>query len=265
MADEPGSTSTETEDAPAPFEGLTPPVETPPEPAQAPAPDPNELLAAERLRAARLEGELQALRSGRQAPPAHAPAPLTRETIENEYARGHITDAQRIEALADLRADARLAEWRQRDVEDRTRADANDAIQTYVTKHPDLANAQSSLIQSVNAELEAMRRRNPKIDPKDPRDQLLAVERVLGKQTPAGPDQREWNRRRIAVGGGGGMTPETPAPQQKPKSKGEDIFDRLKPEIQRYFIETNRGDKTLALKQLEHADEAKLAKAGRFK
>jgi hypothetical protein len=178
-----------------------------------PEPDPAVVLAQEREARARAEGEAAALRAQLAArpaaPPAPAEAPLTPALVQGAFERGEITEVQRIQALADLQAQARIAASEQARRLEEARNRASQGIAEYVAAFPDLAKAGSALLGRVAAELQEMAR-DEGADPSDLRTQLRAVKSVCGAIHRK--DARDFQRERIPVGGspfaaGGGESP----------------------------------------------------------
>ena len=162
---------------------------------------------AERERAdrLRLEGENKALREAATRPPAEESRPLTREDVESQFAAGQITEAQRIDLIADLRVQSTLATRDAQEAANRPRALAADRLDTYLTKYPDLNVPGSDLLAKVTAEMRDLATMG--LDPQDVRTQLIATERVVGgHQLGGGMNGREFNRGKIPTGGAGGGT-----------------------------------------------------------
>ena len=178
-------------------------------PTDPPQPAPEELLAKERERAARLEGELAALRTQKATPAKPAEdtkAPLTAEAIETAFAASQISDAQRIQLHSQVAVDAALRTRDEKDARERPLRSAADKLAGYVTKYPDLSVRGSELLAKVSAELPGVIA-DFGFDAEDPRAQVLAVERVVGGHRLGGgggvEDRREFERRRTPTGGAG--------------------------------------------------------------
>ena len=161
---------------------------------------------------------------------------------------------------------------RAEDDEVRALDDAKAEISRYIEANPDLGRPGTPLLNEVAAELRIWQRTNPRLDPNDPRTQVLATKSVLerkGVKMP-GPAPREYNRQRIPVGGGGGGGAETPTPAGEKKNKGESIWAKLTPQAkifyQSYESPGNPGGASMEriFKTLEHADEDMLRKHGRL-
>ena len=262
-----------------------PPVETPPAepptPAQPPpAPTAEEHLAQIREENARLRGENATLRETRrepakpEPPPAADPPADEYETIERAFAAGQLSEAERTIRLGALGARAELARHAQeaRQLEAHKRSEqaqqrSTQRIGTYMQRIPALGDARSPEFQRTLTAVDAVLEEHPEYTGReDPRAQALALERTFGPldRSPH-VDHREFERRRQPGGGGGGGTlAEEPAAPAKPKSYGEQVFDRLLPEFQKFFLDT-RGSKEAAIRTLEHADEHLMRKQGRFR
>lgn len=242
---------------------------SPPEPlAASPPPQPAaEELRELRDRLARAEGELSVLRS---QPKPETPKPVqrvTREQVEQAFTNGQITDAQRIEHIADIRYQERRDAERFEEAREAPERAAEEDIAPYIKKYPDLADPNSELIGLVKAEL-ARRQRRYGDNPASKLAQLHAVEAVVGGHHLGGngvETNREFTRRRQTLGGGGG--PVTTETTSKPKSRGEQLWSQLTQDGQDSFIHI-RGSKDAAIKTLEHATDESVAlmrKAGRFR
>ena len=180
----------------------------------APSPSPSsaeDLLAAERAETARLRAELAA-RPIPSPPAPPAAERLTPDRIEVAFAQGTISEAQRIQLHARVQAEEAQAKAEVARRQEDIRASTQRRIGDLVTRFPDLANAASPMIASVNAELQDLA--DLGYDRTDPRTHLLAVERVVGKGASA-VNPREFARRRVPVGGPGGGAG-TPEPTGKP-------------------------------------------------
>lgn len=254
-----------------------PPSEVPPEP---PPPTAEEEAARLREENARLRGENTALRETRRepeptrrdAPPPADPHVAEFQAIEASFAKGEITDAERVMRLGALGAEAALTRRAKQDAavavttrDEQARAKSGQRIAGYLDKYPGLSNATGPEMQRVLPHLRAVSEEFG-FDAADPRAQVLALERTFGPidRSPH-VDTREFERRRHpGSGGGGGTFGEEPAPPGKPKSKGEDIFNRLLPEYQQFYLQT-RGSKEAAIRTLEYADEHQMRKQGRFR
>ena len=181
---------------------VTPPVEPSP-------PDPSALLEQERLRSARLEGELAALRAAPKAPPPPSAAPMTPELVHAAFEKGEITQLQRDLWIADYQAEIRLQHQRTLDATAEAQRRAESTLTQYLAAYPDLAKPDSALMRQVGAELQAMVREEG-ADAQDVRVQVRAVKSVLGALRTKDP--RDFQRERIPAGsqsfspGGGGPT-----------------------------------------------------------
>lgn len=252
-----------------------------PQPDPTPTPDPepqaavavlDEATVQLREDRARLEGENAALRSRPVEPPKPPPtADDVQKYIQQQFELGEINDAQRITALANLVAEEKREQWRREDAERESIRRAEEDMEGFVAEYPDLALAGSPLLAKVQTEVSALQRRNPsKFNPKDIRDQLLAVERVVGGHKLGGPvaprpSDREFERVRRPTGGLGGGAP-APEPK-KDDPPGKKLFDAMTPADQAEWI-GYRGSKEAAIKTLGYATEGSIAamrKNGRFK
>lgn len=273
MAEEPNAAGVETEPAPSPGD----PVVVPPTPESAPQPpSPDEQMQQLREENARLQGQVSALSRPPAAPASTSDATrraalesLTPELIEQSFAKGEIDDAGRIRLHAQLEARKMRAE----DEERRSLDEANAELGRYMTEHPDLTRPGTPLLNEVGAELRTWSRLNPRLDPSDPRTQVLVTKAVLerkGNRVPA-PDPREYNRLRIPVGSVGSPAAAAPGPEATPKkSKGEALWAKLTPDAklfyQSYESPGNPGAANMqrVFKTLEHADEDLLRRKGRL-
>ena len=269
----------------------TPPVESPPAeppPAEPPTPAPpppaptaEEQLAQIREENARLRGENATLRETRREPatpetppPAADPLAAEYEAIERDFGAGKLDEREHTIRLGALGARAELARHAQeaRQLEAHKRSEqaqqrSTQRIGTYMQRIPALGDARSPEFQRTLTAVDAVLEEHPEYTGReDPRAQALALERTFGPldRSPH-VDHREFERRRQPGGGGGGGTfAEEPAAPAKPKSYGEQVFDRLLPEFQKFFLDT-RGSKEAAIRTLEHADEHLMRKQGRFR
>lgn len=253
---------------------LDPDQDTPPQDQpspDSPLPDPVAQLDQERAERLRLEGENRQLRDQLTAKPREPakpePAGLTAEEVEKALQGGEITQAQAMRLLARIESRQAAQEHEAERTQQDALARATTKISRYVSQNPELKDRNSPLMRRVAQELRLVEA-DYGMNPEDPRAQALAIERVVGPR-PGGDtvqDEREYERLRRSGGLGGfdageagGRRPHEP----QPKSKGERIFTLLLPEFQTFYIQL-RGSKELAIKTLEHADEANLRKAGRF-
>lgn len=176
-----------------------------PEPDPTPEPSAVDLLAEARERAARLEGEIAALRAAQAPKPVQtAQTRYTPDQIETAYQANQITDVQRIAAHARLQAEEVHRQGEATRRRDEAARHVQAALQGYYAEHPELTVTGSALQRQVVAEFGVLAQRDPTLDPNNPATALLAIERVLGPKRIT--DARELGRRRMPVGGvGGGM------------------------------------------------------------
>lgn len=194
---------------------LDPPADPPTDPpADPPPPTIEERLVQERERAARLEGELAALRA--QPKPPAAPnkdrtldeltaeeLDVTASKIEQQIDAGEITAGRGARILGQIEA-ARGARLREaRETRERPLRTAEGKLAEQIRKHPELRQAGSDLLTKVTAELPAVEEEFG-FGPDDPRAQLIAVERIVGRLGGgSGMDGREFARRNAPTGGVG--------------------------------------------------------------
>jgi hypothetical protein len=250
-----------------------PPVEeTPAPPPVPPVPDEAARLREEN---ARLRGQVDVLSTRPAAPPPPPPVvdPIAAEyeTIERDFAAGNVSEAARTMRLGQLGARSELArhareerETQARTREEHSRQRGNHTIGGYIEKYPSLRDPNSPEMARV---MPALRAVSEEFDwpIEDPRAQALALERTYGPLTRSPlVDTREFERRRHPGGGGGGTYTDEPPGQGKPKSKGQDVWDRLTKTSQDFFV-AFRGSKEAAIKTLEHADEEQFRQKGRFR
>ena len=264
-------TTVETETKPDTLE--EPAVETRPEPSE-----------AERLRDenARLREDLDAARRRPEPerPAARTAAPdaepdwstpglveATQAEIDKRWQAGEIDDARRSASYATLSTRVEnFMERRRRaasEATERTVAEADRRLAGLFRDHPDLKKRGSVLLERVSEELGDLERIG--FDPGDKRTQVLAAERAVATRD-RGADDREYERRRRPVGGGGGGSPSHDDAKPKGKSKGELVWGRLNAETRAFYEDYHGKDNLAAIyKTLDHADEALLARKGRFR
>ena len=234
-------------------------------------------IERERNERLRLEGENRQLREqgerGRQPQnqprqledlsPAEVDAALA-ETEKDE----NITEAQRTRLLARLEGRRSFLQQQEKARQAEVVGRANKKIQEAISKHPELRDRNSPLMQKVGQELDVLQDQfGMGLD--DPRTQALAIERALGPEKASDmANDQEYDRLRRGGGLGGGTpggseTQSGRPPKNEPKSKGERIFNALLPVHQEFYVKL-RGSKEAAIKTLNHADEAALRKAGRM-
>ncbi len=239
---------------------ITPEVTTPPAPTDA------ELLQKERERVARLEGELSVLTRQPVAPAQQTATPVkdSYQQIQTDYDEGKINDDERSRRRIAIDVDRRFEENQiaaeQISVVNSVREELGQAI----VRYPDLGVARSPMILEVDAELLAMRKMG--IDTNDERNQLIAVRKIIAlKEVPM--TDRRYEQTQHPIGGGGGMSPaETPPIKNEDnKSKGEKLFERMNKETQAFYMSYHNGDTSKIYSALDHADEGKLIRGGRFR
>lgn len=260
-----------------------PPVEPPPEPTP---PTAEEETARLREENARLRGENTALREPRPAEPPRRDAPppadpqvVEFQAIEASFAKGEITDAERVMRLGALGAEAALDRRAKRDTaaavqtrDEQVRARSGQKVAVYLKKYPGLSDGSGPEMQRVLPHLGDIANEFG-LDAADPRAQALALERTFGPidRSPH-VDTREFERRRHpGSGGGGGTFGEEPASPPKAKSKGERLWEMCTSETQEFFLHSarQRGEpdpKAAAIRSLDvGGDEHQMRKQGRFR
>ena len=245
-------------------------------PPASPAPvEPDELTLL-RERVARLEGENAVLKTRPEpaAPAKTEPAqpPLTPQVIEDAYAKGEVTDAQRIQLHAQLVAGKMRETERAEDAKAAPLRTATDDLGAYIAAHPALNERGSDLNQQVSTQVYTLARKYG-WDAADPRVQLMAVKLVLG-DTPGGDpvatktteSGKEFARRRIPTGGGGGPAGGG-ATTTKPKTQGEKLWAAFTDAAKEDLLSMSRTMER-AIKTLNHAGPDSIEnfrKRGRFK
>ena len=257
-------TETETRDEPV--------VETRPEPSEADRLRDENARLREDLDAARRrpEPERPAARPAADAAEPDWSTPglveATQAEIDKRWQAGEIDDARRSAAYSTLATRVENFMDRRRraasEATERTVAEADRRLAGLFRDHPDLKKRGSALLERVSEELGDMERLG--FDPGDKRTQVIAAERAV-KQSTRGEDDREYERRRRPVGGGGGGSPSHEDRAPKGKSKGESVYGRLNDEAKTFYRDYHGGDLTAIYKTLDHADEALLARKGRFR
>jgi len=194
-----GAGDTEVDDPPA-----DPPVDDDPpaDPPADPAADARAEADRERAERLRLEGEVRALREKTNGPGQPPSFEDRQRAIEQDFASGKLTEAQRIDKLADLRVDQRLSERDAAAAQAKPVEVAGERLDALLTQYPDLNTPGSELLTKVSAQLRDLAGLG--FDPKDVRTQLLATERVVGGHRMGGGTGREFHRQRTPTGGHGG-------------------------------------------------------------
>lgn len=224
-------------------------------------------LRDEREARIRAEARADTLKEAATVRPPVETKPATKvwtpEEVETAYTEQRITDAQRIAYYSDRnyvarREQERAEEARQKIEHGKQRA--NGEITKLVDEYPELGQKGSPLIGKVEEELRSLAEYGE--DTTDPRVQLRAVKSVVGGHRLGGGNGVATTfPRRPAPGGGGGTATDTDPERgvRKPKSRGEQLYDQLKPEWQQAYSGTEgvfaRGSKELAIKTLEHATD----------
>ncbi len=226
-------------------------------------PDPTAAALAEtaRLRehAARLEGEIAALRA---APPPKStsgaaprnPADMSvaeldemAATVQAEIDAGSVTPGAGLRALGRIEAHRLDRERQAREATERPIRTATKKLDEYISRYPDLKQTGSDLLTKVRRELNGVTEEFG-FDITDPRAQLIAVERVVGGHKMGGTDASEIARRKTPVGGtGGGAGGEGGGDVRKP--------DPLK-EIEKLYPDQIRHWERIGYSRQEMLDEA---------
>lgn len=193
----------------------TPPAPTSPPPTEpTPPPDLAAELEAERARRADLEARLARLESERPAATSTAEptreTPITPELVEQAFARGEITDAQRQQWHAKLAIEAAQSEQASRAAVQ----GASDRLAAALTQYPELRSSSSELFLAVNPEVHRLARELG-LDARDVRVQALAVERVLAQRGLAMTAREADRTLRPVAGTPGGRAGAPAAPLKK--------------------------------------------------
>ena len=176
MADEP---------EPEPTEVIPPESATPPAPTSepTPAPDPvvqeREARIRAEARAQTLEEELARARAAKPLEAEAPPKPYTAADVQAAFDKGDITDAQRIQYLARLEAQAETARQDARQREVGQQQTVGGKIDAYLSRYPDLKVAGSALVTEVWDVVQTLATEEG-LDPQDKRTHLRALVERFG-------------------------------------------------------------------------------------
>jgi hypothetical protein len=261
----------------------TPTVVVDPPADAAPAETPEQRIARLEADNARLSGQVEILSTRPASAAAVAAAPANPETgeailtafangqlaydaalarVDTLYNGGKLTDGARVQLVAELAAERRQREREVQGARANQEARVKGRMRELMAKYPDLRVAGSPLILDVSAEIDRLVA-DLGYDADDLRTQVVAIERVTS--APAASSAHDFSRRRIPTSAAPGTTgaPE-PTPARTEKPRGQQLYERLNAESQQFYREYHRGDLDAIYRALNFADEAMLARAGRF-
>lgn len=236
----------------------TPGSPGPGEPSPPITPDPLQTFTAE-FRAFRdsLDARLSAIESAqaaRAAPTPASPPPraLTPEDIERAYENRQITEVERIQYLADLRARELIAAEREVQHQAQRLQGASAEIEQYRRLIPALNDGRSAEIQRVNEAIRRMAQRGLAQYGSDglPTTTTVveALERVFGpvEEVRLRQQNAQYTSERLPVGGaygtGGGG---------EPPAGGKANWQHVAPDIKADLLKVYRGDEAAAQKAFE--------------
>ena len=212
-----------------------------------------------------LELERQQNRQGTPSQARTQPQQFTPQDIELAYTKGQITDSDRIQYHAELRARALLEEDRRTRQMDDAVSSASREIDEYKVMVPDLVRDGSA------TRLEVQRVYNDMLTqgaPRDVRTELWALRQVLGLKEKLGRARTVDEHSRMAAPIGTaypGSSGSSSSPRSvQAKTRGEALFNRLTDEAVGFYRGMGMGDEDIKA-DLEFANEDLLARRGRLK